>query len=78
MCLCQLAEELRDREALERDMRSQQTVVQQMQIDRRIAEKRSRSLQQRRHLENLHGNLDLGESECLPFMPCKFHNFLMC
>ncbi|KAL5103966.1 hypothetical protein TcWFU_007573 [Taenia crassiceps] len=48
-----LAEELRDREALERDVRSQQTVVQQMQIDRRIAEKRSRSHQQHQHLESV-------------------------
>ncbi|KAL5965907.1 Keratin type I cytoskeletal 12 [Taenia solium] len=48
-----LAEELRDREALERDVRSQQTVVQQMQIDRRIAEKRSRSQQQHQHLESM-------------------------
>ncbi|EUB59530.1 Ras-related GTP-binding protein D [Echinococcus granulosus] len=48
-----LAEELRDREALERDVRSQQSVVQQMQIDRRIAEKRSRSQQQYQHLEKI-------------------------
>ncbi|CDS43439.1 rab6 interacting protein 2 [Echinococcus multilocularis] len=48
-----LAEELRDREALERDVRSQQSVVQQMQIDRRIAEKRSRSQQQHQHLEEM-------------------------
>uniref|UniRef100_A0A5K3F437 GRIP domain-containing protein n=1 Tax=Mesocestoides corti TaxID=53468 RepID=A0A5K3F437_MESCO len=34
-----LAEELQHREALERDVRSQQSVVQQMQIDKRIAEK---------------------------------------
>lgn len=36
-----LAEELRCREALEQDVLSQQSVVQQMKIDQRIAEKRS-------------------------------------
>lgn len=64
-CCLQLAEELRDREALERDVRSQQTVVQQMQIDRRIAEKRSRSQQQHQHLESMKHFGD-GESMCLP------------
>lgn len=36
-----LAEELRCREALEQDVLSHQSVVQQLKIDQRIAEKRS-------------------------------------
>lgn len=48
-----LAEELRCREALEQDVRSQQSVVQQMQIDKRIAEKRSHSQQQNEQLESM-------------------------